>query len=428
MPDNLPKLLQLLRTSEDYVVLRNHDISASLARGGDIDVLPANQVKFRAALYADLGLPLWRIHRSYVQQEFYAWGHMDLANEMGWRGATYLETSDVLNSGTRNTFGIKTPRLAHEAIVSWFASLLWGGFFKSRYREVIVSAARTDGTEFKRVLAFAAGPALGPRLFDMATGGRPEDSEQWVSTLRCTVWWRAFGRRPVATTLGFLNFFWRELRLNLAPPTPWIAVLGPDGCGKSTVISLVQARLGQIGLKTTVFHWRPQFLRPGDPKAGPVTDPHGKAPRGFLASLAKLLFLFLDWQCGCRFRMARLRAKAQIVIFDRHFLDLLIDPRRYRYGGPAWLAEFTARLIPKPTLLFLLDAPTAVLQARKQEVPVEETERQRAAYRETVEGLPFGRIIDATQSPEQVAEAVVAELFSFTTARELRRQSSSRKR
>lgn len=377
--------------------------------------------KARCALWTHCGPAAWVLPRSYVSSHFYSFGHIDLLPRIEWRGAEFLDRAQVFRKGKSTVTGLQKPCLAHEALISWFTSLLWGGFFKTRYRNIIISAASTDADEFRSVLQFTVGERWGQRLFTAAADGRPEVSEGWVSSLRRAVWWQAFRRHPLRTVWGWLCFYGCEVKLNLFPPTPWIAVLGPDGSGKSTVINLVRERLGQVGLKTAVFHWRPQFLRPSTPNAGPVTDPHGKPPRNLLTSLVKLLFLFLDWQCGYRLRMARLRAKAQIVIFDRHFLDLLVDPRRYRYGGPTWLARWVAKLIPKPTLLFLLDAPTAVLQERKQEVSAEETERQRVAYREIVQVLVAGRIIDATQPPEKSAEAVIAELFSSTAARGSRR-------
>lgn len=405
------KLLGLLQNAPEQVVLRRQDILANLQKGGDVDVLVGRASDFKKALCNQMGKSAWEIHRSYVEQEFYDWGHLDIARNVEWRGAVYLSTTSIIGRAAPDLDGIKRPLLAHEATISWFSSLLWGGFFKTRYREIILEAARTDASEFKRVLQGAAGVSWGTRLFQLAVEGRPEASEAWARSLRRTVWWRAFCRRPFSTTAGFFHFVMRELALNLAPPTPWIAVMGPDGCGKSTVINLLRERLKLSGIKTSVFHWRPQVLRPGDPSAGPVTNPHGKPPRGLLASMAKLGFLLADWQVGYRFRMARMRAKAQVVLFDRHYFDLLIDPRRYRYGGPAWLARLIGGLIPKPDLLFLLDAPTPVLQARKQEVSAEETERQRQAYRTMVQGLKYGRILDATQPPEQVAEAMVAEIF-----------------
>jgi thymidylate kinase len=66
----------------------------------------------------------------------------------------------------------------------------------------------------------------------------------------------------------------------------------------------------------------------------------------------------------------------------------------------------------------LFDAPAEVLQRRKQEVPLAETERQRAAYLELVLGLANGRVIDATQPPAKVgaeASRVILDLMAERT-------------
>jgi thymidylate kinase len=91
-----------------------------------------------------------------------------------------------------------------------------------------------------------------------------------------------------------------------------------------------------------------------------------------------------------------------LLICDRYYHDLLVDPRRYRYGGPLWAAKMVGRLIPKPTLWVLLDAPAEVLQARKQEVPLEETMRQRQAYLDFVRDQTNHVTIDASQSLDKV--------------------------
>jgi thymidylate kinase len=178
-----------------------------------------------------------------------------------------------------------------------------------------------------------------------------------------------------------------------------IAILGPDGAGKSCVVRALIGKLGDGRHIVRMRHLKPRLvsLQPGKP-ATIVVDPHGKPQRSALISLAKILtWLMEEWFANLfHDRMD------ELLICDRYYHDLLIDPLRYRYGGPAWAARLIGNLMPQPDLWVLLDAPVDVLQARKQEVPPEETLRQRKAYRAFVQGQKSAVIVDADRSLDQV--------------------------
>lgn len=147
-------------------------------------------------------------------------------------------------------------------------------------------------------------------------------------------------------------------------------------------------------------------MRPGEPVTI-VIDPHGKPKRSALVSVAKILvWLTEEWYANlCQDH------KSNLLICDRYYHDLLIDPLRYRYGGPAWASRLVAVLIPKPNLWILLDAPPEVLQARKREVPLEETTRQRAAYLDFVRDQRHFLIVDASQSLNRVIKDVADGIY-----------------
>jgi thymidylate kinase len=129
-----------------------------------------------------------------------------------------------------------------------------------------------------------------------------------------------------------------------------------------------------------------------------VVDPHGKPPRGALLSAVKIVvWLMEEW-----YEQLFHEANGTLMICDRYYHDLLIDPKRYRFGAPLWMAALVGKLMPQPKLWILLDAPAEVLQARKQEVPLEETARQCEAYQAFVGKLRQGAIVDASQPLDKV--------------------------
>jgi thymidylate kinase len=189
---------------------------------------------------------------------------------------------------------------------------------------------------------------------------------------------------------------------------PFIAFLGCDGSGKSAVIAAITRMVRAEGLEVTHGHWRPVALSTAasEPAVGNAEDPHGQKPRGAAASIAKLGWLGLNWWLGW-FRFLRGKARAGLVIFDRYHADLLVDPVRYRYGGPMGLAHLASRLMPQPDLVVFLDAPPEVLLSRKQEVPLEALKKSRAAYLELARRESRIQVIDAARP----LDAVVGEVF-----------------
>mgnify|MGYP001454571731 CR=1 FL=1 len=414
----IEQLCALLKETDGYALLRNADVAANLARGGDVDLLVDDPHAFSQRLLEELGPPLMRMERSYVQGFFWRWGHVDLLPSLEWHGAVYLPSGEVLGSVFRNSKGFLEVSLPHQAVVCWFTSLIWGGFFKERYREIIVRAARECEDRLCRSLEYAVGPFWARRLVEVARAGRPETSVAWVRSLRRVLWWRAFLRSPLTTLKGWVQFWAAELKLRIWPPAPWVAVLGMDGSGKSSLLDALKERLGHGRPFTEVRlgHWRPgRIIR--SKASGPVVDPHGKPPRGVLASCVKLGLLLADWAVGYWLDLAHLRAKGILVTFDRHYVDLLVDPRRYRYGGPMWLARLVGRFIPRPDLFIILDLPAEVAHARKPEIPLEEAKRLRERYLELASSLPNAHVVDASRPLGEVVAEVENIILRHIAAR-----------
>lgn len=183
-----------------------------------------------------------------------------------------------------------------------------------------------------------------------------------------------------------------------------VVLLGPDGAGKSSVIDGLMRKLKDAGIPARTRHLKPKLVMPQfrDNAGSIVIDPHGKPRRGAFLSVIKVgVWLFEEW-----YATLFQEEKNTLLICDRYFHDLLIDPCRYRYGGPMWMARLAAALMPQPRLWVLLDAPPEVLRQRKQEVSLEEMARQREAYRAFVGQRRRHVIVDATQPLERVEAEV----------------------
>jgi thymidylate kinase len=144
------------------------------------------------------------------------------------------------------------------------------------------------------------------------------------------------------------------------------------------------------------------------------THPHAKPNRGALLSSCFLLAIVVDYWIGYLISLKQSRARSGLILFDRYFHDVLVDPRRYRYGGPPWFARWMARLIPSPDLVVILDADERVIGERKAELPAEEISRQRWKYKELkfpdAERIVVNTDKDRELTLDEVGAAIVQSL------------------
>lgn len=200
----------------------------------------------------------------------------------------------------------------------------------------------------------------------------------------------------------------RRVRDWLRPATPWVALLGVDGSGKTSVLNRLVQVLPSAYTGLFVMHRRPQivFRSAAAQQPGPIQH-YAKLPHHPILSVFKLGAIGCDWLLGYWFRIRWRQTRGMLVVADRHaLLDLLADPHRYRYAGPKWLIRLCVRLLPMPDVIIFLDAPVAVLQARKTELTAENAAALRIAYLELSQQLPSSYVIDASQPLPQVVTSV----------------------
>lgn len=194
-----------------------------------------------------------------------------------------------------------------------------------------------------------------------------------------------------------------------------IACLGPDGSGRTNVIEQLSARPLAPFAQAHIMDLRPHMMRPK-----PV-NPESKIPRGRLGTMAKLMMFVADYWLGYWLQIRPKLVASTLVVSNRYFDDILVDPSYYRIDRSRALARWLLPWIPRPELWLIFDVPTEVLQTRTREVAAEEAVRLRGEYRkvlrrrEDVVVLDAGRPVDEVNA--EAERAIVAQLARRTARR-----------
>lgn len=421
-----------------FAVLRNYE-NLPQETGNDIDVLvaaeqlgqaerllvhAANSMGYQLHNRAEFSPISLFFHHPDSQQQI----QFDLFSQLVWRGFELIAGAEVLKRArARGDFFIPDP--ADETVINLLTRLIYHGCVKEKYRPAISTQLMTGADAVRQQLGDTFGATLTQEVVTAAGAGDWDRVGRRALALRWQLSKHGLVLHPLRTVGALLRDARRLIGRFIRPPGITVVMVGADGCGKSTVAEkLVEALRGTFHEnKSLRVHWKPAvFLRKRRANRLPTSDPHGLPPRGKCRSAFLLLYHWAEFFAGywTQFRPALFRNG--LVLVDRYHYDFVVDPRRFRLQSLPQLTRNLFRLLPAPNLVFLLDAPPEVLQSRKREVPLEETARQREAYREEMKRLPNAHIMDATQSAEVVARKVVAEVLRHMTARQTARGNTKR--
>lgn len=198
-----------------------------------------------------------------------------------------------------------------------------------------------------------------------------------------------------------------------------IAFEGTDGSGKSTIINSLPKVIETIFPNDYIdyYHWRPGFIKKKKQvvkgEAIAFTEPHAKKPYGRLMSFSKFMFFNLDYILGYWFKVRKQLSAGHLVIFDRYYYDYYVDKIRYRLSISDYTLDLFQCIIPKPSITFLLVGDPKTLYERKQEISVEEIQKQidRLIANKNKFNNPI--VIDVNQPIEKVVNDVSMKIIEI---------------
>jgi thymidylate kinase len=174
-----------------------------------------------------------------------------------------------------------------------------------------------------------------------------------------------------------------------------VAVLGPDGAGKST---LTHALAESFALPTRVVYMGLWQGEDGQARALPA------------AVSAAARRPFRSWRraaVACWHQ-----ALGRLVVFDRHPYDALLPPAPPHAALKRVFFTMLARTVPAPSLVLVLDVSAEVAARRRPEEDPAALAAARTAYLALARRLPQAVVLDADRPRELVRAAAVDRIWA----------------
>ena len=417
-----------------YSLLRNYEKLPKENIGNDIDflILSGDVGKVIKLLMEMEGVKITGyVERPYVVSIFVTGVivskdiraiQLDFFTSLSWKGLAYLPADVVINSSrifTNNGLDICIPQAYHEAVNTFFGSYLIGGWIKEKYQDKVIK----EFVENPNAVKLSVVELLGEKLSDLfILSIQNNDREKIMDILpkiKKKIIVNELYKSPINFFLSVSEYFYNEVKIRYFPfYIDSICFMGTDGAGKSTVIEGLMKQLYGSTKSIAYQHLKPNFRHKADKEVTAVADPQSGVPRGaLLSSLKMLAWVCLYWVDRFFHGYQNLTLK----IWDRYYYDVLVDPLRYRYGAPLWVANVLGYLVPKPGLILIVDAPTEIVQARKKEVSFEETCRQRKAYLEFSKHQKNCIVIDTSKNISASLDTARSAVIDYLEARQLKR-------
>lgn len=383
------QFFNILNEKYDYAVLRGYQELPDDFTGHDIDILvyknqfgKIKKVLASLILHFDYKLLMINENERFVTVVIakrvgndLEYLYLDFFFNFSLFGVNLIDAADVL---ARKEFN---GRIYHVALVDEFLekylnTRLLNQAYPDKYKHVLDAVQFEHSVELKKSLA---------KIFNKKFNNLDTCSQVSGSELLCTALFSSLCRHPLQQFISSLKFIFFYIKSWLKPNGFSMSLTGPDGSGKTTVLTSVEDSFSNIYREVALHHFRPTVIpRIADlfNKVGLIKEvdtqydkPHRGGKTGKVSSLIRLAYYLVDYIAGYFIVVKPVLFRRGVVIFDRYFTDVMSDSRRSRIGlHYKWVFPLR-KLVPKINYSFIIFVKPEEILKRKQELTLEQIDK-----------------------------------------------------
>ena len=292
--------------------------------------------------------------------------------------------------------------------------MIYQGKIFEKYRDRITLLLEKEPEVFSKSINATFSKPVSQFIIDNSSGAGWCELEKKYKRLRWNLLKKILFERPLRYCLDSLFYLIERSKKYLFPKTGiFLVLLGPDGSGKSTIAEHIMKSevLRKLFMNKRYFHSRFDFLPPlrkylpfcTRTKTSSVSTSQQTKTYGMLRAMVYPIYYGMSYFLGHPL-LWKEKACSGLVIFDRYFYDFLIQ--RELMKCPKWIIRWIGKLIPRPNIIIFLQTKPEIVYERKQELTIDEIERQNKACERFIDGFPSAISIDASSSVEKIVDQI----------------------
>lgn len=305
---------------------------------------------------------------------------LDVMIDTSYKSIITLVDDDMISTHRMLYHNFFVTRPDIESVMHFLYPMFeWGKIKKESYKIDILKYYKSP--VFDKVFTCLWGKETSSRILSLIA------QEDWnrISNLMGSLKQRAI-LRSILKPLTYKNIIratYHTLYRYIVPSGKCLAFCGLDGAGKTTIIDELNDMFVNLLKSKKVYegYWRPYVLpeirelfgnknsKDGiDVKAqkGKTVKEPERQPKGILSSLFKFAYYWLDYMLA-PIKYGNIRSRGGMVLFDRHYVDMVVHPKRFEMKVPRGLMLFLYHFIPKADYTFFLYCTPEEIYERKKE-------------------------------------------------------------